>query len=226
MGYKCPFCGEVMSETSDTHKVYNTNFSYSEISFMREYPDWYYAQHLYKCPACERISVQIMGVLGEVKGVCIGKYPSSKAKQYPDYVPASIIQDYSEAYLIVDLSPKASATLSRRCLQGMIRDRWKIVKSRLIDEIKELQGKIPAEQWKVIDGVRQLGNIGAHMEKDIDLIVDIDQGEAKKLIQLIELLIEEWYIDRHEQEQLYADITGIVVEKQGIKGGAAINSNP
>ena len=43
--------------------------------------------------------------------------PSSLAKEYPDYVPQAIISDYKEAYLIKDLSPKASATLSRRCLQ-------------------------------------------------------------------------------------------------------------
>jgi hypothetical protein len=48
--------------------------------------------------------------------------PSSSAKTFPNYVPKVILDDYNEACLIRDLSPKASATLSRRCLQGMIRD--------------------------------------------------------------------------------------------------------
>lgn len=50
--------------------------------------------------------------------------PPSGAKAFPDFVPAAIRADYEEACLIVDLSPKASATLSRRALQGMIRDFW------------------------------------------------------------------------------------------------------
>lgn len=52
------------------------------------------------------------------------------------------------------------------------------------------------------------------MEKDINLIVDIEPDEAQKLIKLIEHLLEQWYINRHEQEELYADIIGIDKTKQ------------
>jgi hypothetical protein len=126
--------------------------------------------------------------------------PQSTARPFPDYIPVAILTDYQEACLIAELSPKASATLARRCLQGIIRDYWKIVKSRLIDEIAELQGKIDITTWSAIDAVRSIGNIGAHMEKDINLIIDVDQDEAALLVQLIELLIVEWYVRRHERE--------------------------
>ena len=127
--------------------------------------------------------------------------PQSSAKTFPPYIPAPILQDYCEACLIRDLSPKASATLARRCLQGMIRDFWGISKPRLIDEINELQGKVDGTTWKAIDAVRSIGNIGAHMEKDINVIVDVDPEEATLLLGLIEVLLEEWYIRRHEREQ-------------------------
>ena len=143
--------------------------------------------------------------------------PQSLAKQFPDYIPKAIRQDYEEACSIVNLSPKASATLSRRCLQGMIRDFWDIKETNLSKAIGELENKIPATQWRVIDGVRRIGNIGAHMEKDINLIVDIDPDEAQKLIKLIEHLLEQWYISRHEQELLYADIIGIDETKQSAR---------
>ena len=39
--------------------------------------------------------------------------PSSRAQPFPDYIPKAILDDYNEACLIRDLSPKASATLSR-----------------------------------------------------------------------------------------------------------------
>ena len=96
----------------------------------------------------------------------------------------------------------------------MIRDYWGIKKGRLNEEISALKEKIQPDLWGAIDGLRQLGNIGAHMEKDVDLIVDIDPGEADKLIKLIELLMKEWYINCEERKKLFEDILEINSEKQ------------
>ena len=57
------------------------------------------------------------------------------------------------------------------------------------------------------------------MEKDADLIVDIDPGEADKLIKLIELLMKEWYINREERSQLFGDILQINADKQAARKG-------
>lgn len=127
--------------------------------------------------------------------------PQSFAKPLPDYIPKAIQEDYYEACLIRDLSPKASATLARRCLQGMIRDFHNISKSRLIDEIKELKGKIDQDVWDSIEAVRTVGNIGAHMERDINMMIDVEPEEAQLLIGLIEQLVEEWYISRDERRK-------------------------
>src|SRR4051812_26791478 len=59
--------------------------------------------------------------------------PESRAKPQPEFIPAPLRADYFEACRIRDLSPKASATLARRCLQGMIRDFCGIAKGRLTD---------------------------------------------------------------------------------------------
>jgi hypothetical protein len=48
--------------------------------------------------------------------------------------------------------------------------------------------------------VRKIGNIGAHMEKDIGLIVEVDPNEADLLLELIETLLREWYVQRHERK--------------------------
>lgn len=127
--------------------------------------------------------------------------PESQAKVLPDFIPPPIQKDYYEACRVRDLSPKASATLSRRCLQGMIRDFWKISKTRLKDEVDELEKLVHPLTWQAIDSVREVGNIGAHMEKDINLIIDVDKNESQLLIELIEQLIDDWYILRHEKEK-------------------------
>lgn len=135
--------------------------------------------------------------------------PNSSAKQYPDYIPQPILNDYNEACLIRDLSPKASATLSRRCLQGMIRDYWGESKNTLNEEIKAIKDQIDPIAWQAIDAVRKIGNIGAHMEKDIDLIIDVEPNEAQMLIGLIEMLLKEWYVARYERQKQLEDLIGL-----------------
>lgn len=150
-------------------------------------------------------------------------WPASNSKPQPDYIPAPLRQDYEEACVIRDLSPKASATLARRCLQGMIRDFCGIRRGNLDAEIKELRrvveaGEAPAgvtpETVEGIDHVRSIGNIGAHMEKDIDLIIDIEPDEAQILIGLVETLFEEWYVAQHNRTNKLAALKAIAERKR------------
>ncbi|HUV71730.1 MAG TPA: DUF4145 domain-containing protein [Clostridia bacterium] len=153
--------------------------------------------------------------------------PNSTAKVFsPDIVPQAIINDYKEACKIKDLSPKASATLSRRALQGMIRNFWKVKKPEghkgkwtLWNEIQAIKSKpdLGLGVWSAIDAVRKVGNIGAHMEEDINLIIDVEPDEASKLIWLVEFLIEKWYVQKHETELQLAEITSIADGKSGKK---------
>lgn len=210
-GFQCPYCSMIMPISDGTLKKRKISFesedglvwispsarkesvSCLEISF-------------YKCPNCNQYTIKAIGTGDKIDEVNVPIRPISSAKQFPKYIPEPIRQDYEEACAIVNLSPKASATLSRRCLQGMIRDFWGISKPTLNKEIDELKDKIPADLWSSIDALRQLGNIGAHMEKDANVIVDIDPNEANSLIQLIELLMKEWYINRKERQKLFSSI--------------------
>lgn len=163
--------------------------------------------------------------------------PSSSAKPQPDFIPEPIRQDYYEACKIKNDSPKASATLARRCLQGMIRDFCSITKGTLFEEIKELERKIEEgtasrgvddETIAAITAVRKLGNIGAHMEKDINVIVDVDPDEAQTLIELIEMLFADWYVARHKRQQRLAAIQEITASKEEQKkpsGPAPVSAN-
>ncbi|MFA4826886.1 MAG: DUF4145 domain-containing protein [Candidatus Shapirobacteria bacterium] len=151
--------------------------------------------------------------------------PDSEAKVYSrDIIPEAIVNDYEEACKIKNDSPKASATLSRRALQGMIRDFWGIKKPQdykglwtLKNEIVAIKNSVDSDVWAAIDAVRDIGNIGAHMELDVNVIIDVEPEEATKLIGLIELLIEEWYINRYERKQRLTEIIKIPDDKKGIK---------
>lgn len=223
--FNCPFCKAFFPRISSSYQVRTLSFEHGDAYYYAnirgdniEQDDLYsnaVAVEFAVCPSCGKTTIRIAGVGKEFKGIKMDFHPSSNAKQFPTYIPESIRQDYEEACKIVNLSPKASATLSRRCLQGMIRDYWGINgKKNLYEEIEAIQNKVDPQVSKVLNGVRQLGNIGAHMEKEINLIIEIDPGEANQLIKLIEFLIEQWYIKRHDTDELMNSILSINGDKQ------------
>lgn len=215
-GFRCPFCGQFMSISRSTAKKYYITFDavYSEATI-----EPCLCIEMYYCPngKCRKETVIAYGKKGYIDDKKILIYPENNSIQFPIYVPEAVRADYEEACAVLNKSPKASATLSRRCLQGMIRDFWGISKGRLVDEIKELKGKIPAAQWNAIDALRNIGNIGAHMEKDVNLIIDVEPEEAESLLKLIELLIEKWYISRHDEEELCNSIVKAAASKKVAK---------
>ena len=202
--YKCPYCGVAFYETPDNTKIRRISFSHDQEDFEGMYPRGItsdVAVTYHYCPSCHEYSVQ----LASTKNLFSFNYPPYMGMALPEYIPEAIRTDYFEACAILDKSPRAAATLARRCLQGMIRNFWEVKSGNLAGEIDSIKDKIPADQYKVLNGVRRLGNIGAHMEKDVNLIVDIDPGEAQKLIKLLELLFKDWYIAQHDREELYND---------------------
>jgi hypothetical protein len=58
------------------------------------------------------------------------------------------------------------------------------------------------------------------MEKDINLIVDVDPQEAILLIGLIEFLLQDWYIARHEREEHKKKVIALGAAKAAAKAGA------
>lgn len=228
--WQCPYCNHHATIT-DQHTVDN-DFTFR---ISNRYGYQYVLVSVISCPnpKCKEytLSLELYDCKEDYRKLPIPEdkpkktwslIPAAEIKVFPDYVPKPIIADYEEACSIRDLSPKASATLARRCLQGMIRDFWTIKKSRLIDEINDLQDKIDPVTWAAIDSVRRIGNIGAHMEKDINLIVDVEPNEAKLLIGLIETLIKEWYIAKYDREQRMAGIIALAKEKGNKKQNTKI----
>ena len=167
-GFCCPFCNQNMSINASTYTVYKPTFTSSDYRTGASAAGQIRLE-FYKCPNEDCGEYSIFAVItydGSNRFVPIR--PISNAKQYPGYIPAQIRADYEEACAILNLSPKASATLSRRCLQGMIHDFWGIKLKNLNQEISALQDKVPADLWGALNSMREMGNIGAVMDGDIN----------------------------------------------------------
>lgn len=233
MSWACPYCNQIATITENDVSTSVHLFNLSN----KEGRELWLDTDIVVCPntKCREYCIEatlwktevVYGATQRMKEALLAwtLRPKSKAKALAAYIPEAIANDYEEACLILSDSPKASATLARRCLQGVIRDFWKISKSRLIDEISDLQGKIDSNTWEAIDAVRSIGNIGAHMEKDINLIIDVDPGEAELLIGLLEILFDDWYVARHERQEHMKKIVAVAQAKKAQQASAG-NTGP
>lgn len=113
----------------------------------------------------------------------------------PEDLPAEIVRDYQEAAAVLSVSTRASAALSRRCLQSVLRSAGKVKPSRIYDEIEEAIKSLPPYIAKDLHGLRELGNFGAHPTKSTDTgeIVDVEVGEAEWTLNILDLLFDYYY---------------------------------
>jgi len=64
---------------------------------------------------------------------------------------------------------------------------------------------------------KNVGDIGAHMERDINLIIDVEPNESQLLIELIEQLVEDWYVNRKAKQDRLLKISELAKSKKEMK---------
>jgi len=132
-------------------------------------------------------------------------YPEKKFRHSlsPD-VPKSFSEDYNEASLVLNVSPKASAALSRRCLQNMLREKAHVTKGNLSDEIQEIldSKQLPTYLATPLDAIRHIGNFGSHPVKSTNTgeILEVEPGEAEWLLSILEGLFDFYFVQPQKME--------------------------
>lgn len=125
-------------------------------------------------------------------------YPRSGSRPIPPEVPSPYRDDFSEACKALTDSPKASAALSRRCLQAVLRDKAGTKKKDLADQIDEViqSGRVPPHIQGELDAVRAIGNFAAHATKSTATgeIIDVEPGEAEWNLDVLESLFEFYFV--------------------------------
>jgi len=157
------------------------------------------------------------GARSREKPVGIGKFTflPTTASPLSIHVPPQVAGDYNEAYLIASLSPKASATLARRALQGMVRDFFTVAGKRTLHaELEAIKDRCDSDLYDAMMAVKSVGNIGAHPEQDVSVMVDVEPGEADTLLKLIHLLDQEWYVARAAKAARIAKMQALGATKE------------
>ena len=102
----------------------------------------------------------------------------------------------------------------------MIRDFWGVAKRTLAEELKAIEASCDHDLYEAMMAVKGVGNIGAHPERDVNLIVEIEAGEAEQLLDLIHLLDAEWYVNRASKAARIAKVRLIGEAKAAAKAGS------
>ncbi len=162
---------------------------------------------LQKCPSCQNFIIHLKSQnrgLGLVNNHLVYPKTVSRTPLSPD-VPKEFGEDYKEACLVIGDSPKASAALSRRCLQNILREKAKVKHQDLSKEIDEVLSskQLPSYLAEGIDAVRNIGNFAAHPIKSTSSgeIVDVEPGEAEWLLDLLEGLFDFYFISPAELQR-------------------------
>lgn len=154
-------------------------------------------------PSCLKFVVAIdemsVGANGPIQESLIEKsvWPITSSRDpAPPEVPNHIAQDYTEAALVLSISPKASAALSRRCLQSVLREEGKTKAKDLADQIQEVLPNLPSRIAENLDAVRAIGNFAAHPMKSqaTGIIVEIEVGEAEWNLDVLDALFDHYYV--------------------------------
>ncbi len=169
-----------------------------------------------ECPQCDKLVVGIQeGNLQyhasagyhSIHNISSQKiiYPKTNNFQGSQDIPKKYLEDYEEAIKVLSASSKASAALTRRLLQNILREEFNISEKSLAKEIEIFTNKtdIPSYLTDAVDAVRQVGNIAAHPSKDLSTgeIVPVEKGEAEWLIEVIEQLFDFVFIQPKKLEK-------------------------
>lgn len=153
-----------------------------------------------KCPACGRLVVDLRAV--DKSGRCVERRtvrPAAPSRTpLSADVPEVFAADYREACLVLTHSPKASAALSRRCLEGLLREKAGATARNLAEQIEQVlkSGSLPSHLADAIDSVRVLGSFPTHPIKSQSTgeIVDVEPGEAEWLLDTLESLFDFYFV--------------------------------
>lgn len=191
---KCPYC------VTDFHDI-------ETLIYIDRDLDGHWGLGVCRCSACMQLIVRLFvakdyyGNINqfarETSSYLIRPKVAGRPPISPE-VPVEYTNDYKEACLVLADSPKASAALSRRCLQHLLRTKASVKPQDLYKEIQEVidRGNLPSHISDGLDAVRHIGNFGAHPLKSQSTgeIVDVEPGEAEWNLDILESLFDFYFI--------------------------------
>lgn len=200
---KCPHCGCTVYFAEPT-SIELTGYQFvkdSPVFLITESGEDRVSVLSSECPNCKKPIV-----VAEIKrnGQTIVRlvHPYNIVRLVPPEVPKEIATDFLESASVLSASEKASAALSRRCLQNLLNDR-NYKGGDLNTQIDLALKDLPSRIAENLDAIRVLGNFAAHPMKfqSSGIIVDVEPEEASWNLDVLEQLFDHYYVQPKIAEQ-------------------------
>ena len=124
--------------------------------------------------------------------------PTNGARPCPSEVPRDLADDFLEAVAVLPISAQASAALTRRSLQHLLRDYAHTKSKDLADQIEEVMAAnvLPSSLAEQLDAVRNIGNFAAHIQKSkaTGEIIPVEPQEAEWNLEVLEELFDHFFV--------------------------------
>jgi hypothetical protein len=154
------------------------------------------------CPSCHRFVLELVQYKPSPAGPIVNRRPAwpkgPGRLPCPDEVPDALRSDYNEAAAVLSDSPKASAALTRRALQHLLREHAGVKPGNLQAEIEDAikSGTVPPYIAEQLDAVRNIGNFAAHpmKSKQSGDVVPVEPGEAEWNLDVLDSLFEFFFV--------------------------------
>ncbi len=194
---KCPHCAIAIhfNPSEDLFHKYESSISLTNWTVKKDC-----------CPSCGKLIIQLreefINKENSQTNICFDEiiYPKAYYREpLSSDVPTNYSQDYQEACRVISVSPKASAALSRRCLQNLLREKANIQnQSNLHGEIEEVikSNQLPNYLADGLHDLRKIGNLAAHPTKNTITgeILEVEIGEAECLLDTLEGLFDFYFV--------------------------------
>ena len=218
---RCPHC-LVNFHVSDrtTYNFHLLNDNHIHLLLIGNDADCYWWLERTTCPACGKFILNLVSswsaskssdqaqslIPSDVEHVTAIRPRGTNRPPVPVEVSEEFAEDYREACLVIADSPKASAALSRRCLQHILREKASVKNpNNLSEAIQEVvdDPAVPSDISETLDMVRNIGNFSAHPNKSINTgeIVAVEPQEAEWCLDTIEVLFDFYFVRPAEIER-------------------------
>lgn len=226
-------CGNLMRcENTFSHQNGNDECPYYTVEVFK----------IFTCSACNEATVIRYSTLrnenedefhkDDVEAVLYRSYTRrvlhTPKKQLHPAVPRSIAEITHQAESVLSNSPRASFILCRAVLEEICNDfkvptegvnnKGKSYFVNLHDRLTQLfeQEKLSEDLIAIIQGIRELGNEGAHSDH-LTFAKQVKSQEADSLLTLVNYVIERLYVDKcrqQEAEEVLSQLKGKILSSE------------
>ena len=190
----CPYCSVNIHEDWQRGEITTSNTSQRiMLKFM-------------SCPSCKNIILELLikspdPLEGKpnYRYVAAPRFPSVLAAA--NEVPDRLREDYREAYAVLSTSAKASAALSRRILQTVLKEQGYSsdnLATQIENVLEEQDSRkaLPSAVHTTVDAIRNFGNFSAHpiTDKTSLQVIDVEPEEAEWCLDIIRDLFDHYYV--------------------------------